>query len=248
MAEYLFRIAESFSPRSIPMARLAEYMAEYAKLLGEAGSVHFTALVDASVGLAAEVEPASEARVFSRVTAVGLGGGPDDARRAASRLDDMLATDNAVGQLLLDGAQIIPFPGKNRPLPVTFGPFTQDGSLEGEIVRIEGTDDSIHVTLRDGGVVYSKCVTDKAVARRMGEFVLGPIVRAHGVGKWLRHADGTWELKSFKIRDFDILEEGSLAEVVGRLRKVPGNAWGEVESPLETILRERGSEDGDANH
>lgn len=187
-------------------------MAELARLLGEPANVHFARVVDASVGLAAQVEPEAAPKIEQRVRSVGAGNGPEDARRAAVRLDELLSADNAVGELLLDGAQIIPFPGKTRTSPPEYGPITQEGSIEGEVVRIEGTDDSIHVTLRDGGVNYSRCVTTKAVARRMAQFMLGPTVRAHGVGKWIRHAQGQWEMKSFRVRDFDVLEEEFLGD------------------------------------
>lgn len=246
MTEYIFRIADSYTPRDMPMARLAEYMAEYAKLLGEPGNVHFLTLVDASVGLAATVDHVAAPKVDERVLAAGRGGGPEDALRAIIRLDEMLAADNAVGELLRDGAKIIPFQGRNRPRPITYGPITQEGSVEGEIVRIGGTDDTIHVTLRDAAVIYSGCVTNKAVARRMAQHILGPIVRAHGVGKWVRHPDGAWELKSFRIRDFDVLEETSLTEAVAKLRAVAGNEWANVRSPVATILHERGSSETEA--
>lgn len=241
MTEYIFRIADSYTPRDMPMARLAEYMAEYAKLLGEIGDVHFRTIVDASVGLAAIVDKAAVPKVDERVRAASHGAGSEEALRAIGRLDEMLAADNAVGELLREGAQVIPFLGKNRPRPVTYGPITQEGTVEGEIVRIGGIDDTIHVTLRDAATIYSGCVASKAVARRMAQHILGPVVRAHGVGKWVRHPSGHWELKSFRIRDFDILEDTSLMDAVARLRAVAGNKWADVRSPIATILDERGS-------
>jgi hypothetical protein len=110
MTKYVFRIVDSYTPRDIPMARLAEYMAEFAKLLGEPGHVHFEAIVDASVGLAAQVEEPAVPKVETRVNGVKAGGGAEDALRASARLDEMLAADNATGELLANGAQVIQFP------------------------------------------------------------------------------------------------------------------------------------------
>lgn len=240
MTRYTFRIADSFTPETIPMARLGEYMVEYARMLGEPGEVHFEHIVNKSVGLVAVVEEQSLSRVETRIRAIGGGNGPEDGMKAMKRLDDMLASDNAVGELLRDEVQIIPFPGKTRERPVSFGPFTQVGTIEGEVVRVGGQDDTIYVMLRDGDRIFSGCVTTREVGQRLGHHLLGPIIRAHGEGRWIRHADGEWEMKSFRIRDFDVLEETSLPEVVARLRAVKGNGWAEVDSPIDTILSERG--------
>jgi hypothetical protein len=241
MTTYTFRIAESFTIQTIPMARLAEYMAELARLLGEQEHVHLEEVVDGSVSLRAEVDAPSIPAVSARVLAVREGRGPEDATKAMQRLDDMLANDNAVGQLLdASNAEIIPFPGKNRPQPAIYGPFREEGTLEGEIVRIGGKDETIHVTLRDGSVLYSRCVATKEVARLMAPYILGPIVRVRGVGTWERLGNGTWELKSFRINDFDVLDDMPLVEAVAKLRAVPGNDWHKEDAPVEIVLNERG--------
>jgi hypothetical protein len=243
MTEYLFRIIDSYTPRNIPMARLAEYMAEFAKLLGETQQVHFDQIVDASVGMGAIVEPPAQPAVALRLQLIDTKNAAEDALRASRRIDDMLAADDATGELLADGAQIIQFPGKTRHTPQAFGPFTEDGTLDGEIVRIGGTDDTIHVTLRDGRKIYSACVATIDVAKQLAPYLLGPYVRLHGTGRWLRLGDGTWELKHFRIRSFDVLQGSSLQEIVARLQAVPGSHWPDVDDPVGQIARDR-SDDG----
>ncbi|WP_051231228.1 hypothetical protein [Kaistia adipata] len=242
MSTYTLRIAESFSAASIPLARLAEYMAELAKLLGETDHVHLNDVAEGSVLLRADVDLPAVPAVQRRVIAVRNGTAPDEAMRALNRLDDLLAQDNAVGQLLDgDGAEIIPFPGKTRPIPLSYGPFREEGTLEGEVVRIGGKDSTIHIQLRDGDKVYSGCATTKEIARRLAPHMLGPTVRLHGTGTWERLGDGAWELKSFRISDFEVLEDISLADAIARLRAIPGNEWPNLPDPVETVLDERGS-------
>lgn len=248
MTRYVFRIAEAFTPQTIPMARLGEYVVEYAKLLGETKDVHFDGIIDRSVGLVAVIEDQSVRRVAMRVDAVRRGDGPDDATRAMKRLDDMLAIDSAVGELLRDGEKIIAFPGRNRPERQFFGPFTQTGGLEGEVIRVGGQDDTIHVHLRDGEQIYTSCITSPEVGRRLGHYLLGPTVRLLGEGRWVRFPDGQWELRQFRIRDFEILEDVSLPEVVSRLRAVKGNEWAAVAAPIDTLLDERGGRERDQPH
>lgn len=248
MTRYTFRIAEAFAPKTIPMARLAEYMAEYAKLLGETKDVHFDRIVDQSVGVVAVVEEQSASRVQTRLHAVERGDGPDDAKRAMKRLDDMLAADNAVGELLHDGDKIITFQGRNRAERQFFGPFTQVGAIEGEVIRIGGQDDTIHVHLRDGDHVHTACVTTHEIGRQLGHHLLGPIVRVLGEGRWVRYPDGQWELRQFRIRSFEVLDDDDLPTLVSRLRAVPGNKWDEVSKPVELVLDERGGRDRSQSH
>ncbi|MCX5581583.1 hypothetical protein [Kaistia terrae] len=242
MSTYTLRIADSFSAASIPLARLAEYMTELAKLLGETQHVHLDDVAEGSVLLRAEVDLPAAPAVRRRVIAVRDGIGADEAMRAFSRLDDLLAHDNAVGQLLDgDGAEIIPFPGKTRPIPLSYGPFREEGTLEGEVVRIGGKDSTIHIQLRDGEKVYSGCATTKEIARRLAPHMLGPTVRLYGTGTWERLGDGTWELRSFRVSDFEVLEDVSLADAIAKLRAIPGNEWPSLPNPVETLLDERGS-------
>jgi hypothetical protein len=210
--------------------------------------VHFDKVVDQSVGLVAVIDDPSAKRVAMRVDAVKRGNGPDDAARAMKRLDDMLAADNAIGELVVDGARIIAFPGRNRQERQFFGPFTQAGALEGEVIRVGGQDNTIHVHLRDGDQIYTNCVTTPEVGRRLGHHLLGPTVRLLGEGRWVRFPDGQWELRQFRIRDFELLEDVSLPEVVSRLRAVKGNNWASVTAPIDTLLEERGGSERGKPH
>ncbi len=243
--EYQFRIADGYTPTTLPMERLADYMAALARLLGEGAHVHFSAVEPGSVKLKARVDEPAQPKVRERVRAVRDGGGPRDARKAYDALDDMLRKDNASGALAGDdGAIVIQFPGRTRPEPLVFGPFRQDCTLDGQIFRIGGKDDTKHVHIRDGAVEFTDLVASEAVALRLRYHLFGPTLRFHGEGTWFRHADGAWELKNFRINDFEELEDRPLSEVVASLRKVKGSTWREVPDPVRELLKDRqGNED-----
>jgi hypothetical protein len=79
---------------------------------------------------------------------------PDDVRKAYRVLDAMLAKDNAVGRLDNgEGAEIIAFPGRLRAPPQVFGPFNQEGPLDGRLVRVGGRSE-IKAWLDDGHRMY----------------------------------------------------------------------------------------------
>lgn len=236
---YTFRIADSYTPETLPMERLAEYMIALAKLLGEPHSVHFEGVRDGSAVLVAKVEIPAQPKVRERVYRLRAGDAPQEMVRAFNDLDDLLRKDNATGELASDdGGVVVPFPGRDRQQPITFGPFKQDGSLEGQVVRIGGTDETVPVHLRDGDIIHIGQTTPDT-ARLIAPHLYGPTLRVHGTGTWFRDGDGAWLLKSFKISSFEVLDDADLDKVVSALRRVKGSTWNEVPDPVRTLLEER---------
>ncbi len=227
------------------MGRLAEYMAALAELLGETGQVHFTAIEAGSVKLKAHVDAPARVKVRERVRLVRNGHAPRDASKAFNRIDDMLKEDNASGALAGDdGATVIPFPGKTRPEPLLFGPFRQDCTLDGQVFAISGRGDLKHVHIRDGAIEFTGLTATEDRALQLRHYLFGAVLRFHGEGTWFRHGDGTWELRNFKISNFEELEDRPLSEVVASLRKVKGSDWREVPDPVRALLEDRyGNED-----
>lgn len=229
------------------MGRLAEYLDAFARLLGEQGEVHLDDVRTGSAVLVATIDEPAQPKVGDRLDRIRRGDGTKDALKAYHDLDELLRMDNATGQLIdADSAVIIPFPGRDRPAPLNYGPFKQDGSLEGQVIRVGGKDETVPVHLRDGEVIHSGLFTNPEVARQIIRYYLGPVLRVHGTGTWFRAADGTWELRTFKITDFEVLDETPLDEVVGKVRAVEGSKWNEVPDPVQHLLEGRHGKGGNA--
>jgi hypothetical protein len=238
--EYRLRIDSDLSPETFPMGRLADYLSSLAKLLGQPSNVHFQDILKGSSILVARVDDAAVSNVRERVRGVSTGFGPKDALKAFDEIDALLRQDNATGTLVNEHEGIvIPFPGKGRPEPVVFGPFKQDGTLDGQVIRVGGTDDTVPVHLRDIDAIHTHLHASPEVARKIAQHLLGPTIRVHGTGTWFRGGDGTWELKSFKITDFEVLGEEPLSEVVQGIRKVGGSQWNEVPDPVRLLIEHR---------
>jgi hypothetical protein len=243
--EYRFTIADSFTPETLPMERLGEYVAALAKLLGEQRNVHFQGIEAGSAVLVAFIDPPAQPKVRERVLAVRDGGGPSEARRAFADLDDLLRKDNATGTLSdRPGGVVIPFPGRNRPEPLVYGPFREDGTIDGQLIRVGGRDETVPVHLRDGAIIHTGLVCTPEVARRIAPYLYGPTLRVHGTGTWVRNGAGMWELLRFRISDFEILDDAPLLTVVGNLRKVKGSDWSAVPDPVRALLAERHGDEG----
>ena len=240
--EYKF-IIDVFKPNTIPMARLAEYMADLACLLGSEAHVHFDRLEESSLALVQTIEAAAYPAVQGRIRALEAGTPDEDLRKAYDALDLKLQKDKARAKLLPpNSAQFIQFLGRDRPQPMTYGPFSEEGALQGQLVSIGGKDASKHLIIQDGPVRYSGLETTENMARELRHHTFDH-VRVNGTGRWLRLEDGTWRLQGFIVRSFEILSDEPLAEVVAKLRKVPGSRWADSADPIDELLNLRGDDD-----
>lgn len=238
--EYRFKI-DAYTPETFPMASLAAYMGYLADLLGEKEHVHFVRLEPGSTVLVQRIDRESAPKVRDRIRALSPseGRGADDALRAFKNINLCLADDNATGQLYGDGgAQIIRFPGREQPQPLTFGAFRQPGRLDGILIRVGGKGESVPVHLEDEGAVH-KCSATREVARRLAPYLFETPLRVHGTGRWERDAEGAWQLNRFDITDFETLDDSPLGVVLARLRQVPGSEWRAVDDPHAELQRLR---------
>ncbi|MGR9269830.1 hypothetical protein [Rhizobium leguminosarum] len=241
MTIYRFKINDAFTPETIPMARLAEYVAELARLFGEQQSVHLSDVREGSVEVFAAIDFGAVRKVQDRLGTLDHDPAPD-LKTVLQKIDDLLASDNATGTLMNEvGESIFDFLGRDRPKPLIYGPFKEDGFIDGQVIRIGGKDETIHIHLMDGQQVYSGCTATRELARRLAPFFLGPPVRVQGTGTWERKGSGDWELKNFRISDFVVLDDSPLAEVIAKLRAVEGNEWIDEQDPIGVILHERGT-------
>jgi len=238
--EYTFKI-DAYTPATIPMSRLANYMQNLATLFGEKEHVHFMGLKEGSIILAQRIDQESLPKVHARIESINPEErtGPEDALRAYNALDRSLDEDNTSGYLYQDdGAQILYFPGCAKPKPLTFGAFTQPGSLDGSLIKIGSKGNTVPAHLQEDNDVYI-CKVARNMARNMAPHLFAATLRVYGTGKWERDADENWTLKHFDIANFKVLDDTPLDELVKHLRKVPGNGWKDINDPYAELQRLR---------
>jgi hypothetical protein len=219
--EFEFYIG-AYTPATMPMARLAEYMAQLAVMLGEPTSVHFVKLKRGSTRLVHRVQPEAVPKVRERVRAVRVGEAPRDSLRAYDTVNRMLRDDNGVGTLKVapdtaTEAVIIQFPGVESAEEK----FTiqERGTIDGEIIRVGGPHRWVPVLIETNGEAISGCWADRTMAKRLAQRLFEP-VRLTGNGKWDRNADGKWTLREFAIEGFEPLSDEPLSEALGRIRAI----------------------------
>jgi hypothetical protein len=221
MDQYKFHIG-AYSPTTIPMARLADYMKLLAELLGEQDGVHFKDLEKGSTVLCAAVEGPAQPKVKERLHRARYADSSDDEieSKVVAKINAALRRDNATGRITTNGqkADVIKFPGRDRKVPQEVGPFSRPTVLDGVLVRIGGTDDTAHGALEDRELRHWKFEMQRPMAIQVAKYLYGRPMRLSGLGRWMRSEDGEWVLKSFRVKDFELLEEKSLSSTVQKLR------------------------------
>lgn len=211
-------VIDRFTPDTLPMSRLAAYMREFATLLGSEERVHFSRLRKGSACLVAFPDEQAAPKVKTRIEEVVDSTAPRDALRASREIDNLLAADNAIGHVELDGARMIEFPGRLRPTQEKIGPVRRSTSIEGIIYQIGGKDETINVHLRgrDGDL---RAEVSIEMARRLAPFLLLGKIRMFGEGEWYR-VNGKWERHRFRGVDFTPLDKHSLPDALREMQRV----------------------------
>jgi len=239
---------DAYSPATIPMGRLAEYMAELAQMLGEQASVHFVELRDGSTQLVHVIEHEAYPKVQARTSAITTGEASAEAMNAYRGLNKKLAEDNASATYAPfdGGAEILPFPGARAPRPVEFLPVEQPGSIDGVIIGVGGRAASQNASpvIVDTGDAVITCHATRSLAKQLGHYVYDAPRRFSGAGQWQRGEGGAWTLKRFVIHSHEELDDTPLTTLVGRLRAVPSD-FNASADPLADILSDR--DGGDLN-
>lgn len=248
--EYEFWL-DAYTPETIPMERLAKYIAALAKMLGHGSSVHFSRLESGSTVNVMRVQREDAPKVYDRVERIAKGEASNDAVAAFDELNVLLRDDSAIGRLsrkrpdAVDTALVLTFLGRDMPKHPTYGPFTETAVVEGELVRIGGKDKSAHAQIVDPeGVTWSGEMSRDLASRMAAYLYKGSVLRVTGDARWERREDGSWKLNGFKILDFEVLQDDTLESATERLRSLRKTDWDSVGDVDAFITASRGESDG----
>lgn len=235
---YDFRI-DAWKPDTLPMARLADYLARLAVVFGHKEHVHFPKVRKGSAIPEIHVQEASARKVNARLKLVGTAEAPKDLVTSIQNINAMLREDNASAVLKVkDGAQLIQFPGCKTPL-ADEAVVHEAGELVGAVIRVGGKDDTVPLTLQDtDGAIYL-CTTTRALARELAQHLFGDLVRVQGTGKWRRTPERVWELDDFRIKSWEQLDQTPLVDEIKALRAVEGSLWNGFADPQAELKKLR---------
>jgi hypothetical protein len=119
-------IFDAYSPDTIPMAKLADYMTDFAELLVKEHVVHFETVEPGSTQIVSRVEFEDVPKVKARLTEMRNGTAPKQLVQLMAQIDNHLANDNAIGRIMFVEeksaelgvrvtTELLAFPGRDRP-------------------------------------------------------------------------------------------------------------------------------------
>ncbi len=244
--EYRFHIG-AYTPETIPMERLAQYMRDLAVMLGETKSVHFVEIVSGSTEIVHVVEYEAVPKVDARLRGVKTRDATLEALEAYDALNGYLRDDNAAAVLTEgdDGAAIIQFPGVTELAEKEFGPFNQAGAIDGIVIKIGGRRERVPVQVQTRGGEFINCVATREMAKDLGNHLFTDELRLTGTGRWFRDKYGQWALKSFFVTSYERLDDRSLPELAAELSAIEGAGWKKMEDPWAALKEIRGDDEDD---
>ena len=217
---------DAFRRETLPMSRLAQYLAEFSALLGNNANVHFSEVQDGRAQLVAFADYTAIPKIKARLNEVISSRPPKTAAKAYQNLDALLAEDNAVADLQLAGSKLIEFPGRKRAAREILGPIRKNGSIEGQIYQIGGKDETVNIHLRDKDKTF-KCEASIDLARRLVVHLLAERVRLLGEGEWYRVSGEGWKMRSFTAKDFVLLDQHTLNQAIESIRDIFADVGGD---------------------
>jgi hypothetical protein len=232
------------TPKSLPMADLAQYLKEFAALLGAESKPVFTGLVKGSAVLRSSVTHSHPALVRQRLTQAA--NDPDSQGASNYRKLEDLINQHGLSAEIIDSKKIVVINfNKTAAKPTAAEVIIQDtAQLDGQVVYVVGQDDTVNVRLLDvGGRIHPVTVTNLQIAQELAKRFRGGIVRIHVHGTWKRSVDGAWEIHKVYADSIEDLEESNPLTVMTALRAVPNNGWNTLPDPVREWEDLRGVHD-----
>lgn len=239
MDRYTLQI-DAYTPKTIPMARLADYLAALAGLLGEKQSVHFQGVESGSTQLICVVEREAAYGVAMRVANAESASMKTPEGRAYRDIKRLLLEDSAGARLHRNAQNILIFPSVQLQGDAVIGPFWQKISHVGVLVKIGGRDATAHAVLQNREGTYWSFSVNRSLAQRLAGYLYGSPIRMIGRGKYRREEDGIWQEESLEATHFEVLEDAGWLETIQTLRAM-ADAW--PEDAMEILMALRDEDD-----
>lgn len=241
--EELSFVIPGYTPETIPLARLIEYLQQMSVVLGDPENLHLVAINEGSVApvLHAPKSVALEAR--DRASRVQRGDGTRKQVDAYNRIRRMVRRDSRDSgkPALLRSAQqvVLEIPAAPEESGILSG-IRQVSSIDGQLIRVGGAGEDASLQVQDlQGKILSGFTAKRAVAKDLAKLLWEP-VRLTGIGLWERTSEGEWRLERMQIQSYERLEDEDLSLVLEKLRSLnvawPADALDVLRNEREALL------------
>ena len=229
-------------PDDMPLDKLAEYLREFALILGKDNQPVFSSVNESSVLLCAKIPGHKQSQVEQRLLDAQRGDTQSGVSKHLLRLEAMMQVDGISKAEFLNPKQQILVSLQAANEPVLYS-VSQSGEVDGEITGVMGADDTMHISLKEWSGRTVKLVANVRTGQALGHHLRTGIVRLYAHGQWNR-TDAGWKPDPQKcvVDRFEVLDESSVVEIFNALRAIPGNGWATEPDPLALWRELRGIE------
>lgn len=233
-------VLPGYTPETMPLDRLLEYLGQLAVILGNPSDLHLIKIEKSSTKPVIVMPHHAAAKARKRARDTWEGGGPAQARNAYRRIRRMVSEDGGQpARLTSKSATILEFPSVDLGADQEIGSVRQSSSITGELIRVGGETEYDQILLRDiSGDVISGCFATKEVAKQLAK-LLHEYVRLHGIASWSRDRHGKWRMMRMKVQAFEEVDDETLGEALASVQQATVN-WPDDLS--ERLLAMRGGE------
>lgn len=227
-------------PDELPIDRLAQYLTVLSDLVGSPGKVRVKKIVPGSVRVELAVARDHYPKFVERLAgAKNPAKASAQIRRTVSNLEEMIMDDQVTAEVVVGRTKLFYLRGYAQGAGEAIGPVVQRYVVRGRIIGLEGKDSTKHVRIAEYGAdrEIRGEFRDDELARKLAANLWKDVVELAGVARLIRHPDGAWEVKSFKIDDVQELTDERPSEIFKKLK----GALGEVsEKPAVEMTKIRG--------
>ena len=237
--EELSFVIPGYTPETIPLTRLIEYLQQMAVVLGDPQNLHLIAINEGSVAPVLHAPKATALEARDRVGRVQRGDGTRKQVDAYNRIRRMVRRDaRDAGKPALVRSQnkvLLEIPPAPDDTGVLSG-IRQATSIDGHLIRVGGAGDDAALQVQDlQGKILSGFTAKRGMAKDLAKLLWEP-VRLHGIGLWERTGEGDWLLERMQVQSFEPLEDEDASLVLERMRSL-NVKW--PEDALERLQSER---------
>jgi hypothetical protein len=243
--EELSFVIPGYTPETMPLDRLIEYLQQMSIVLGDPKNLHLVAIRKSSVAPVLHAPKAIALEARDRAQRVQRGDGTRRQVDAYNRIRRMVRRD-AVGEkygglpalLRTTDRVILEIPAAPDDSGVIEG-LRQPTTIDGHLIKVGGAGDTATLQLQDlGGRILSGFTASRLLTKELAPLIYEP-VRLIGIGQWCRNADGVWQLERMLVQNYELLEDEDATITLERLRDL------KVEWPDDALVRiqaERGAD------
>lgn len=221
--EELSFVIPGYTPETMPLGRLIEYLQQMAVILGDPESLHLVDIREGSVAPVLHAPKAVALQAKERARRISRGDGTRKQVDAYNRVRRMLRRDTPAidrpALLRSDKQVLLEIPAAPEEQGVING-LRQATTIDGQLIRVGGAGEDASLQLQDiEGRIHSGFTAKRNLAKELARVMWEP-VRLSGTGIWQRTPEGQWQLDRMQVQSFELLEDEDYLTVLERLRAV----------------------------